>query len=205
MCYSRFVTEIIACSNVEMEPYYECSICNMQGEANGMFNHIFGKGHRENFLRKVRPDQDFGGNIRSKIEQLKENGAEARLIRTIYSDELYPWSSGKAPWSIEQGGTGIAPTNARNSLTIKSEISQANGQTKAKQTTPAVFNISSSDIKNFKDLKAGYEAARMVIDDVSKFLEDNLEHPEDQVKVSMYKSLLKTNLDLLSDLAEERN
>merc|ERR1712029_159232 len=28
------------------------------------------------------------------------------IISTIYSDELYPWDAGKAPWSAEKGGTG---------------------------------------------------------------------------------------------------
>merc|ERR1719347_1814255 len=31
------------------------------------------------------------------------------IIETIRSDEAYPWPSGKAPWSLEQGGSGVPP------------------------------------------------------------------------------------------------
>ena len=55
-------------------------------------------------------------SISHKILQMAEKERENKnieFITTIYSDELYPWLSGKAPWSLEQGGTGIPPTNAR--------------------------------------------------------------------------------------------
>ena len=51
-----FIQEIIACSNAEVEPYYECMSCGTQGEANGMYNHLVGKNHRERFLEKKFPD-----------------------------------------------------------------------------------------------------------------------------------------------------
>ena len=51
-----FVHEIIACSNAEVEPYYQCMLCGNQGEPNGMYNHIFGKKHREKFLEKKYPN-----------------------------------------------------------------------------------------------------------------------------------------------------
>jgi len=38
------------------------------------------------------------------------------LIRTIRSDALYPWPAGKAPWSIENGGSGIPPHNAKENF-----------------------------------------------------------------------------------------
>ena len=51
-----FIQEIIACSNAEVEPYYERMSCGTQGEANGMYNHLVGKNHRERFLEKKFPD-----------------------------------------------------------------------------------------------------------------------------------------------------
>ena len=50
------IKEIIACSNAEVEPYYECLSCGNQGEANGIFNHLLGKNHRQRFLEKKFPD-----------------------------------------------------------------------------------------------------------------------------------------------------
>ena len=39
-----------------------------------------------------------------------------RLVRTYESDLMYPWSQGKAPWSVEQGGDGHVPDNAREKV-----------------------------------------------------------------------------------------
>ena len=47
-----------------------------------------------------------------EIEPYREN-LNLELKETIYSDELYPWSQGRAPWSLEIGGTGIPPTSVR--------------------------------------------------------------------------------------------
>ena len=56
-------------------------------------------------------------DLKAEIEKYKEND-QLNLISTTYSDELYPWTAGKAPWSVEQGGTGIVPTGARNDINI---------------------------------------------------------------------------------------
>ena len=56
-------------------------------------------------------------DLKSEIEKYKENN-ELHRISTTYSDEMYPWTAGKAPWSVEQGGTGIVPTGARNDINI---------------------------------------------------------------------------------------
>ena len=43
---------------LEMEPFYECNLCNNQGEANGMVNHVLGRGHREKFFGQM-DDKDY--------------------------------------------------------------------------------------------------------------------------------------------------
>merc|ERR1719510_2831192 len=125
------IHEIIACSNAEVEPYYECSICGQQGEANSMFQHLQGKPHRVKFMQHTFPDNlkyldtSFNkGFLESEIArlQLREND-KLDKINTTYSDEMFPWTAGKAPWSVEQGGTGIVPTRARNRIGL---ISQSN-------------------------------------------------------------------------------
>lgn len=118
------VHEIIACSNAEVEPYYECTLCGQQGEANAMFQHLQGKPHRAKFLQETYPDNRKyiegtlnQGFLEREIERLnlRENN-ELQKINTVYSDEMFPWTAGKAPWSVEQGGTGIVPTRARNKV-----------------------------------------------------------------------------------------
>ncbi len=37
-------------------------------------------------------------------------------MRTYESDLMYPWSQGKAPWAVEQGGDGQVPDNAREKV-----------------------------------------------------------------------------------------
>ena len=98
-----------------MEPFYECNLCNNQGEANGMVNHVLGRGHREKFFGQM-DDKDYSKmsstDLRKQAERQDEKG-QWELIKTTYSDELYPWPSGKAPWSLENGGTGNPPTYNR--------------------------------------------------------------------------------------------
>jgi len=117
-----FVHEIIACSNAEVEPYYECELCGQQGEANAMFQHLQGKPHRAKFLQDKYPNNRKyiegtlnAGFLEREIENLnlRENNQLGK-INTMYSDEMFPWTAGKAPWSVEQGGTGNIPTRARN-------------------------------------------------------------------------------------------
>lgn len=120
----NFVNEIIACSNAEVEPHYECSLCGQQGEANAMFQHLQGKPHRGKFLQHKYPmdrnyiDKSLNQNyLEMEIErrELREN-CQLNKINTVYSDEMFPWTAGKAPWCVEQGGTGNVPTRARNKV-----------------------------------------------------------------------------------------
>ena len=52
-----------------------------------------------------------------------------------HSFQEYPWPPGKAPWSIENGGTGIPPDGARENYsknrfkdTLRDEIKKENGR-----------------------------------------------------------------------------
>ena len=65
------IIEIIACSNAEVEPYYECMSCGTQGEANGMYNHLVGRQHRQQFLEKKFPN-DHRYIYISEVLKLKE-------------------------------------------------------------------------------------------------------------------------------------
>ena len=56
--------------------------------------------------------------LKALCEKYKENDEVAQKISTTYSDEMYPWTAGKAPWSVEQGGTGTIPTGVRNNVNI---------------------------------------------------------------------------------------
>ena len=114
----KYISETIPCSSNEMEPYYECYLCGTQGEANGMYNHLIGKGHREKVLQTAFPNdktyfdmpRDMLNREVRRLSQMDKNDH----MNTAHSDELYPWPAGKAPWSVEKGGSGFVPTAINN-------------------------------------------------------------------------------------------
>jgi len=116
----RFIKEFIACSNSEMEPHYECHLCETKGMSNCMYSHILGQQHRQNYVDHICDHNPTMINL-SQAELLNfateydENkpGLE-ELIETRYSDDEYPWPDGMEPWLIENGGSGIIPDGARN-------------------------------------------------------------------------------------------
>jgi len=163
----EFVTEVISYSDIEMEPHYECRLCPNQGQANHMFNHLLGRGHREKYFENkydIQPENTGPYQIQKMAESEQEN-EKTELITTIYSDELYPWLSGKAPWSLEQGGTGIPPTNARtgDGVSLKSEIEDPVSQdSNSAQTTFHVRGL--PPLTDAYSVKARYDAMRKILD-----------------------------------------
>ena len=115
----NYIVEYVAISDIEMEPSYECQLCGSQGQANCMFSHIMGCKHRQKFVEKKYGDnpkyislsQRDLLDIANKCRENEKNLSD--LIRTVKSDEEYPWPAGKEPWSVEMGGSGIAPDKAR--------------------------------------------------------------------------------------------
>jgi len=113
------ITEIIACSSEE-EPYYHCEVCGTKGQANMMFNHLLGREHRKQMLKILDPSAPLDLNadtVKRRLEPYRENEYLSN-ITTVYSDELYPWEAGKAPWSVEKGGTGETPTATKDKSVI---------------------------------------------------------------------------------------
>ena len=146
----EYIIEIIACSSEE-EPYYECDLCPSKGQANMMYNHLLGKDHKRNVLKKKKP-HIIDDNPRKIMKELEEFRYLPRInlildheclcldklwiglnyeyfcfsrqtdwakIQRIYSDEIYPWEAGKAPWSVEQGGTGTMPSGVKDKIKFR--------------------------------------------------------------------------------------
>jgi len=115
----RYVKEFITKSDPEMDPQYECELCGSKGIANGMFSHIMGHTHRKNLMKAKHPnDERYHDQTQKRCLEWAADRAEndrilSDLIKTTESDEEYPWPPGKAPWSIERGGSGVAPKNAK--------------------------------------------------------------------------------------------
>jgi len=111
----QYIREFIPVSDPEMEPHYECSLCESQGQANSMFSHLMGQKHRKNFVNKELGFHTIlsQAELLEKAVEYNENCLGFQIAETIRSDEDYPWPSGKEPWSKLKGGTGIAPLSAR--------------------------------------------------------------------------------------------
>jgi hypothetical protein len=122
-----YVEEFIPISNKEMEPHYCCTLCNNQGIANGMFSHVHGKKHRLKVVEKVYPDDptEFQmKDLRAYAMEHRENGEAEHLIKTITSDELYPWPKEDKPWALENDGTNVAPEGAIENFGITKNTKQ---------------------------------------------------------------------------------
>ena len=111
-----------------MEPQYESRLCGSTGPANGMFTHLMGGTHRyissfngwkevHVFFRHAFLDE-IGESFHrretkammKRVKQYAENKTRlADKIKTVQCDASYPWPAGKAPWSLEMGGSGIPP------------------------------------------------------------------------------------------------
>merc|ERR1719509_9571 len=78
-----------------------------------MVAEIICKNEIKNGQRKYL-NMKHGDLMKFAMKHNENNEKISSRIRTTRSDEEYPWPPGKAPWSIEKGGTGVAPDNARN-------------------------------------------------------------------------------------------
>ena len=116
----RFIKKFIACSNSEIEPHYECHICETKGMSNCMYSHLLGQQHRQNYVDHFSNyDQTMMNLSQAELLQFATEHNENKpgleeLIETRFSDDEYPWPDGMEPWLLENGGSGIIPDGARN-------------------------------------------------------------------------------------------
>jgi len=170
-----FVKEWIAVSDPEMEPHYECGLCGNKGIANGMFSHIMGYKHRQAFVEEMHKEDPSNVLQLSQRElldfarRMAENGDDLTTkIKTRRSDEEYPWPTGKAPWSVERGGTGIPPDRARENWgrnnecedvkpTVVEVVTRRNEKSPKTGTLPSPSNINNpkNDVEAIKMLELG--------------------------------------------------
>ena len=81
----EFVEEVMSCTRAEMEPFYKCKLCVVNGNSDEMLTHLLSRGHQETFLKnlfKVQALDDLA-DLQSMIESVKQNG-KFNLMTTIY-------------------------------------------------------------------------------------------------------------------------
>lgn len=114
----EYIIEFLPISSDEVEPYYECFLCDNSGEAHTMAVHIMSANHIRKYLLARFPEDGAAITRYTNAElfDLAERFClryNLNIIKTIESDLLYRWPIGKSPWCVEQGGDGVAPTGAR--------------------------------------------------------------------------------------------
>jgi len=142
------ITEVVAISDQEMERQYYCTLCSQQGQANCMLLHLKGKVHRQRWV-----DVKFPGavnmvdlsqaQLREQASLLDEGKAEKEqlnlgksMIKTIYSDEAFPWPAGKAPWLVKNGGTGVVPEGALERFGMSGGFRQISMEEEEEESEP---------------------------------------------------------------------
>ena len=124
------------------------------------------------------------------------------LIFTIhYSDELYPWNNGKAPWCIEKGGTGHEPTYGRGSKFGRNILGS-----EIKDAKKAIFHVQDlPQITSPAILDAYYEAIFKIMEDVKKFHRKSAKHERDEEEIKTYHELLNANLRIMRSIEVKEN
>ena len=142
----------------------------------------------------------------SKLIDMANRHAEnyrTDLIRTHWGDTLYPWPAGKAPWSIEQGGNGIAPTGARGTARNPAQGSENVSEEIEKYVPlPAIETmgeVNKDTVEQFVDY------AMAVAKKITKYHEKNaIDGPQKDLVRILNRSLMK-NMEELKDHVEKKS
>merc|ERR1719309_28354 len=148
-----------------------------------MFSHIMGFNHRRKVIEKHRNasiDWTQQQCLVWATNHAENSSMLSNSINTVRDDALYPWPSGKAPWSIEKGGTGLPPEDSkenfgRNTMERKHVPPPSQGElfSERKPTTTEEMQKFVNDIKTKyewafdgkKELESVLRRFRMVCDE----------------------------------------
>ena len=162
-----------------------------------MVNHIRGRGHREKFFCQL-DDRDYSkvssGELLKLAEKQNEQG-EWELIKTIYSDELYPWPSGKAPWSLENGGTGNPPTYNRFRLSDREKALQP---VISNEDSKLILQVKALPVLHtYDDLNTCYSTAKRLIKKATEYQRYKLKNQQLRTDLDDLKHMALTNIEEL--------
>jgi len=152
------VTEVVPISDQEMEPQYYCTLCSQQGQAYCMLLHLKGKVHRQRWVEVKFPGavdmvdlsqaqlREQAMLLDERKEEKDQQNSGKSMVKTIYSDEAFPWPAGKAPWLVENGGTGVVPNGALERFGMSRDFRQISMEENSESAgayhaLPAVENV----------------------------------------------------------------
>lgn len=147
------VTEVLPISDQEMEPQYYCTLCSQQGQAYCMLLHLKGKVHRQRWVEVKFPGavnmvdlsqaqlREQAMLLDERKEEKEQQSLGKSMIKTIYSDEAFPWPAGKAPWLVENGGTGVVPDGALERFGMSGGFRQISMEEQNSESTDAYYAL----------------------------------------------------------------
>ena len=66
----KHVKEILSVTKADKEPHYCCQLCNFDGDAESMLNHLLGTDHQEKFLKELASVDVDLINLQEEIEKV---------------------------------------------------------------------------------------------------------------------------------------
>ncbi|XP_059084530.1 uncharacterized protein LOC131881629 isoform X2 [Tigriopus californicus] len=160
------------------EPRYSCTLCGITGPSQNIYSHLVGSRHRTKyFVMRFGADPSALSklDVMTMAKELEEQeGRRTHLIRTIRSDIKYPWPAGKAPWSVEQGGSGVAPPGSGDVIYNSQKIClDAEGELKHQgpeeerpsrtQLRHVVQSLTECSVNSSEDAELAFQASRTLI------------------------------------------
>jgi len=147
------VTEVLPISDQEMEPQNYCTLCSQQGQAYCMLLHLKGKVHRQRWVEVKFPGavnmvdlsqaqlREQAMLLDERKEEKEQQSLGKSMIKTIYSDEAFPWPAGKAPWLVENGGTGVVPDGALERFGMSGGFRHIRMEEQNSESTDAYYSL----------------------------------------------------------------
>ena len=124
-------------------------------------------------------------------------------LEIIHSDELYPWPPGKAPWSIERGGSGILPSSLQSEAKYATDIKRNFDN---EDDRSVIFNVRKlPPLKSDKVTDAYMEAALQILDEAVNFHKKFIGQAEDEPILEMSHASAQASIRLFQAISTEGN
>ena len=128
-----------------------------------MFAHLTGIKHRTKYigmLLGVRTAAMDGASAQEKARDLEsEDGLRIDLLKTVFSDNRYPWPAGKSPWAAEAaniaggGGGGSSQAAAASASKEGDKVSLSESPTVQLLVGIVSYFIELSDLQVMDDFR----------------------------------------------------
>ena len=159
----HYLEELLPSNPSGEEPIYLCNLCCVSANSTPMFTHLTGFKHRQKYLEMRYNERDLDkSQISLKCQHIHDQeGRRLDLIKTICSDEKYPWPPGKAPWSGQPVGTTPQSEN-ESSQVLFSRKSDEQSLTES-PVCQLLEGLAKCSVKNEEDARVAFEVSKKML------------------------------------------